>query len=235
MRITENNGVYEGKVEKIFNRQPDDDPDHLCRKCEGERKDKPIIGMTILWGLKKDGDQYGGGEILDPEERQDLPRQDEAHRRRQQARGARLHRRVAVRPLADLGAGGVRCHAGQARLKFWGWGCEKRTSSAPTRSRGWSARTRSASAWRASRSRRTPRAEDIAAARAAGHGPGRLADVCTHRSLRAPAAQLRQVVLRQRARVRARLLQSARCDRLSAQRERPGLDCWTGATPSTPW
>ncbi len=22
--------------------------------------------MTFLWGLKKDGDQYGGGEILDP-------------------------------------------------------------------------------------------------------------------------------------------------------------------------
>ena len=65
VRIVENNGVFEGKVEKIFE-QPDDDPNHLCKKCEGERKDKPIIGMTFLWGLKKDGDQYGGGEILDP-------------------------------------------------------------------------------------------------------------------------------------------------------------------------
>jgi uncharacterized protein (DUF2147 family) len=65
VRIVENNGVFEGKVEKIFE-QADDDPDHLCKKCEGERKDKPIIGMTFLWGLKKDGDQYGGGEILDP-------------------------------------------------------------------------------------------------------------------------------------------------------------------------
>jgi uncharacterized protein (DUF2147 family) len=66
VRITERNGVYEGKVEKLLNRQPDDDPDNLCRKCEGERKDKPVIGMTILWDLKKDGDQYTGGEILDP-------------------------------------------------------------------------------------------------------------------------------------------------------------------------
>jgi uncharacterized protein (DUF2147 family) len=66
VRITENNGVFEGKVEKLLNRQPDDDPDNLCRKCEGERKDKPIVGMTILWGLKKDGEQYAGGEILDP-------------------------------------------------------------------------------------------------------------------------------------------------------------------------
>jgi len=65
VRIVENNGIFEGKVEKIFE-QSDDDPNHLCKKCEGERKDKPIIGMTFLWGLKKDGDQYGGGEILDP-------------------------------------------------------------------------------------------------------------------------------------------------------------------------
>lgn len=66
IRITETNGVFEGKVEQLLNRQPDDDPENLCRKCEGARKDQPIIGMTILWGLKKEGDQYSGGEILDP-------------------------------------------------------------------------------------------------------------------------------------------------------------------------
>ena len=65
VRITESNGVFEGKVEKIYD-QPGDDPQHLCKECEGERRDKPIIGMTILWGLKKDGEQYAGGEILDP-------------------------------------------------------------------------------------------------------------------------------------------------------------------------
>ena len=106
IRIVENNGVYEGEVEKIFD-QPGDDPQHLCRKCEGERKDKPIVGMTILWGLKKDGDQYTGGEILDATGRQDLPLQDESRRGRKQARSARVHRRVAVRALADLGARGV--------------------------------------------------------------------------------------------------------------------------------
>ena len=63
--ISESGGVFEGKVEKIFD-QPGDDPKHLCNDCEGERKGKPVIGMTILWGLKKDGDAYSGGEILDP-------------------------------------------------------------------------------------------------------------------------------------------------------------------------
>lgn len=66
VRIVEKNGVYEGRVEQLLDRQPDDDPQDLCRKCEGERKDQPVVGMTILWNLKKDGDQYTGGEILDP-------------------------------------------------------------------------------------------------------------------------------------------------------------------------
>jgi uncharacterized protein (DUF2147 family) len=66
VRIEEVDGLYQGRIEKLLNRQPDDDPDGLCRACEGERKDKPVVGMTILWGLMKDGDQYTGGQILDP-------------------------------------------------------------------------------------------------------------------------------------------------------------------------
>ena len=63
--ITENNGELQGVVEKLFD-QPGDDPAHLCKECQGDRKDKPIIGMTILWGLKRQNDGWGGGEILDP-------------------------------------------------------------------------------------------------------------------------------------------------------------------------
>jgi uncharacterized protein (DUF2147 family) len=65
IRITEANGELQGVVEKIFD-QPGDDPAHLCKECKGDRKDKPIVGMTILWGLKKDGESWTGGEILDP-------------------------------------------------------------------------------------------------------------------------------------------------------------------------
>ncbi|HEX4986053.1 MAG TPA: DUF2147 domain-containing protein [Burkholderiales bacterium] len=65
IRITEQGGELKGVVEKIFD-QPGDDPAHLCKACKDERKDKPIVGMTILWGLKKDGDAWTGGEILDP-------------------------------------------------------------------------------------------------------------------------------------------------------------------------
>ena len=66
VRIVEHDGTYEAKVEQILTRLPDDDPNHLCRHCTGDRKDQPIIGMTILWGMHRDGDEYTGGELLDP-------------------------------------------------------------------------------------------------------------------------------------------------------------------------
>ncbi|WP_417799524.1 DUF2147 domain-containing protein [Tenacibaculum sp.] len=38
----------------------------LCDKCSGKRKNNPILGMNILTGLSKDGDEWSGGKILDP-------------------------------------------------------------------------------------------------------------------------------------------------------------------------
>jgi len=65
IRITEANGVLQGKIEQLF-REPNEDPAPKCDKCDDARKDQPVLGMTILSGLKKDGDEYAGGEILDP-------------------------------------------------------------------------------------------------------------------------------------------------------------------------
>jgi len=65
IRITESNGMLQGQIEKLF-RAPNEDQSPKCDKCTDARKDKPVVGMVILTGLKKDGDQYSGGEILDP-------------------------------------------------------------------------------------------------------------------------------------------------------------------------
>ncbi len=65
IRITEDKGVLSGKVEKLF-RGPEQDQHPLCTKCEGANKDQPILGMVILNGMKKDGDEYNGGTIIDP-------------------------------------------------------------------------------------------------------------------------------------------------------------------------
>jgi uncharacterized protein (DUF2147 family) len=65
VRITESNGEFKGKIEKLF-RPADQDQNPKCVKCEDANKDQPIIGMTILTGMKQDGDEYSGGHILDP-------------------------------------------------------------------------------------------------------------------------------------------------------------------------
>lgn len=65
IRISESNGELRGKIEKLF-RDPSEEQNPKCDKCEGANKDQPIIGMTIIRGMKPDGAEYAGGEILDP-------------------------------------------------------------------------------------------------------------------------------------------------------------------------
>ncbi len=65
VRIVEANGELRGTIEKLF-REPGEEPNPNCDKCEGDRKNKPVIGMMILTGMKRQGDEYAGGQILDP-------------------------------------------------------------------------------------------------------------------------------------------------------------------------
>jgi uncharacterized protein (DUF2147 family) len=64
VQITETGGKLEGKVLEVL--QSDQGPHPICRECDGERKDQPIEGMTIIWDVQKDGDVWDGGKILDP-------------------------------------------------------------------------------------------------------------------------------------------------------------------------
>jgi len=66
VRVSESNGQLQITIEKLF-REPGEEPNPLCDKCQGEKKNKPVIGMQIGNGLKKDGDVWSGGEILDPQ------------------------------------------------------------------------------------------------------------------------------------------------------------------------
>lgn len=64
IRITEANGALQGKVEKVF-LAPNESG--RCEKCEGALRNAPVVGLVILSGLKKDGAEYNGGQILDPD------------------------------------------------------------------------------------------------------------------------------------------------------------------------
>ncbi|HYS63664.1 MAG TPA: DUF2147 domain-containing protein [Paraburkholderia sp.] len=59
------NGSFSGKVIKGLG--PNDQPDRRCTACTDARKDQPILGMTIINDMKKDGDGWDHGQILDPE------------------------------------------------------------------------------------------------------------------------------------------------------------------------
>lgn len=61
--IFEADGKIYGKVVEILNKEK---LDAKCTDCPGEDKGKAILGLTIIKGLEKDGDEYDGGKILDP-------------------------------------------------------------------------------------------------------------------------------------------------------------------------
>lgn len=59
------NGSLQGRVVEILHSTRGPNP--VCDQCEGANKNKPVKGMTILWGLKKAGENgWAGGTILDP-------------------------------------------------------------------------------------------------------------------------------------------------------------------------
>ena len=54
-----------GKIIKLINPS---EPDPICTKCPGWRKNKKIIGLMIITGVNPnpDGGKYEGGRILSP-------------------------------------------------------------------------------------------------------------------------------------------------------------------------
>ena len=67
IRVSETGGVLTGTLEKFLD--PATKPDVVCDKCSDERKDKSILGMTLVRNVKKnasDAALWDGGDILDP-------------------------------------------------------------------------------------------------------------------------------------------------------------------------
>ena len=63
IEIYQENGKFYGKIIQLFDPQ---NKDATCLECKGKNKNKPIVGLLIVNGLKKDGDQWSGGKVLDP-------------------------------------------------------------------------------------------------------------------------------------------------------------------------
>ena len=65
--IADNGGVLTGRIAKLLRKEAKQDA--VCDLCTDDRKDKPLLGLEIIRGAKKqDGkDVWEEGKILDPE------------------------------------------------------------------------------------------------------------------------------------------------------------------------
>lgn len=62
VQITEDKGVLTGKIVELL----EGATEKTCSKCEGDAKDQPLVGMKILWDLKKEGNEWADGKIFNP-------------------------------------------------------------------------------------------------------------------------------------------------------------------------
>lgn len=62
----ERNGLYEGRLVKMFKKPGSPTYSDACQKCEGDQKGALMLGLTIVKDMKRDGRKYDEGSILDP-------------------------------------------------------------------------------------------------------------------------------------------------------------------------
>lgn len=63
VEIYEKAGKVYGRLIEILEKEK---KHFKCEMCEGEDKNKPVLGLVIIKGLKKKGDFYEGGKVTDP-------------------------------------------------------------------------------------------------------------------------------------------------------------------------
>lgn len=64
VEITVVNGTATGRIADLYDKSKLKD---TCTECTDDRNGKPLVGLDIIRAMTKDGDEWTGGTILDPE------------------------------------------------------------------------------------------------------------------------------------------------------------------------